>query len=171
MYSQRISNKMDIIANKTMINQQTSSMPLTFIVIPNSISRNTDEKQTVPTNYRPIRPLIQKDTDNEQSKILFIPSKQQALMCNTCGLKCKSKSQLKVHLLIHTGVKSHICKTCNKSFTREWHLHRHDEVHKRKEHYRPKTKRKTKCKIKSDQAENVIKIQNLLEIELLSLKP
>ena len=143
---------MDRTTDELLINQQTISNSLTFIVIPNTVLSATGERQNDLANYRPIRPrpsigTYDKDTNNALSIASSAPTNiQKALMCSTCGLRCKSKGQLKAHLLIHTGLKPHVCQTCNKAFTRESDLRRHHSVHKEKGQYKSKGKPKDKTK-------------------------
>ena len=152
---------MDITTDELLINQQTISSPLTFIVIPNTVLSATGERQNDVTNYRPIRPrpstgTYDKDTNNALSIASSAPTNiQKALTCSTCGLRCKSKGQLKAHLLIHTGLKPHVCQTCNKAFTRESDLRRHHSIHKGKGLYN--SKGKPKDKTKSIQGEDTLR--------------
>ena len=45
--------------------------------------------------------------------------------CGLCGLKCQNKSNLKRHMLIHSGERNFSCVICNKKFTQKSNLGRH----------------------------------------------
>ena len=117
-------------------------------------------QQACLTKYPPIRPRPLTESFNDtfsSDKKKAVSSGTSSLTCSTCGLKCRSNGQLKTHLLIHSGLKPYICKTCNKSFTREWDLRRHHGVHKR-----AKSKQRVKKEIKSLQAgDNIRKISRV----------
>ena len=45
--------------------------------------------------------------------------------CPICNKEFQTVGNLKMHLLIHSGVKPFMCKECNKQFTRKHHLQQH----------------------------------------------
>ncbi|XP_035205650.1 zinc finger protein 117-like, partial [Stegodyphus dumicola] len=50
-------------------------------------------------------------------------------VCEVCNKAFAQKSDLKRHILIHTGLKCHVCDVCNKSFTHKFHLNKHLLLH------------------------------------------
>ena len=48
--------------------------------------------------------------------------------CNFCGKVCVSQSQLKKHVLIHTGDRPFKCNSCEKSFTQKSHVTFHQKT-------------------------------------------
>ena len=57
-------------------------------------------------------------------------------MCQTCGQKCASPSQLKSHSRIHTGEKPYSCSFCTLKFRQIAHVQNHEKVHITKGHIR-----------------------------------
>lgn len=51
--------------------------------------------------------------------------------CNKCGSRFTRKSTLKLHHLIHLGIKPHKCPyyDCNKGFTEKSNLTKHIKIH------------------------------------------
>ena len=47
---------------------------------------------------------------------LYLGRKIQSFVCTVCGQKCRSASNLKVHMRIHTDERPYSCPVCHKSF-------------------------------------------------------
>ena len=50
--------------------------------------------------------------------------------CQFCGKGCLSTTNLRRHLVKHTGVRDHKCTLCSKEFSCPWTLRRHINTHK-----------------------------------------
>ncbi|KAF9420994.1 hypothetical protein HW555_002977 [Spodoptera exigua] len=66
---------------------------------------------------------------NVEEKSLPVP--QRVFVCKFCSKPFKRKDHYKIHLNIHTGVKSFFCTECGKGFYRKDHLQKHMMVHTR----------------------------------------
>lgn len=60
-----------------------------------------------------------------------LPMPQRVFVCKFCNKPFKRKDHYKIHLHIHTGVKSFFCPDCGKGFYRKDHLQKHVLVHMR----------------------------------------
>ncbi|KAL4709934.1 hypothetical protein ACJJTC_003897 [Scirpophaga incertulas] len=69
-----------------------------------------------------------------------IPVPQRVYVCKYCSKPFKRKDHYKIHLHVHTGVKSFFCVDCGKGFYRKDHLQKHWQVHT-KPRDRPKPKK------------------------------
>lgn len=58
-----------------------------------------------------------------------------ALVCSYCGKKCRSKSFLETHLVIHTGDRKFQCNVCSKAFIRMRGLQDHMWTHSETKRY------------------------------------
>lgn len=58
-----------------------------------------------------------------------IPVPQRVFVCKYCSKPFKRKDHYKIHLNIHTGIKSFFCTKCGKGFYRKDHLQKHMTVH------------------------------------------
>ena len=75
---------------------------------------------------------IPKDDSNvehsDSSKFCLVqsgPAKSKWCKCDICGKEFTWPSQLKQHLLIHSGTKPYQCSICSKSFTQAGSLKKH----------------------------------------------
>ncbi|CAH0719548.1 unnamed protein product, partial [Brenthis ino] len=60
-----------------------------------------------------------------------IPMPRKVYVCKYCNKPFKRKDHYKIHLHIHTGIKSFFCPDCGKGFYRKDHLQKHMIVHAR----------------------------------------
>ncbi|KAM3964346.1 uncharacterized protein ACR2FA_001317 [Aphomia sociella] len=60
-----------------------------------------------------------------------LPVPQRVFVCKYCNKPFKRKDHYKIHLNIHTGVRSFFCTECGKGFYRKDHLQKHMQVHSR----------------------------------------
>ncbi|KAK9515134.1 hypothetical protein VZT92_025803 [Zoarces viviparus] len=61
--------------------------------------------------------------------------------CHVCDRTFKAKDQLHVHLRRHKGMRKFECIDCGYKFTRQAHLRRHIQIHKRTENYNPRQRK------------------------------
>ncbi|XP_057685412.1 telomere zinc finger-associated protein [Corythoichthys intestinalis] len=61
--------------------------------------------------------------------------------CDICNKTFKAKEQLRVHLRRHKGMRKFECADCGYKFTRQAHLRRHAQIHKRTENYNPRQRK------------------------------
>ncbi|CAG5032864.1 unnamed protein product [Parnassius apollo] len=66
------------------------------------------------------------------------PVPRRVYVCKYCTKPFKRKDHFKIHLHIHTGVKSFFCEVCGKGFYRKDHLQKHTLVHNK---VKPKPKK------------------------------
>ncbi|OWR43390.1 gastrula zinc finger protein XlCGF57.1-like [Danaus plexippus] len=66
---------------------------------------------------------------NDPSSESRLPLPRRVYVCKYCGKPFKRKDHYKIHLHIHTGVKSFFCPDCGKGFYRKDHLQKHMIVH------------------------------------------
>ncbi|CAH2106639.1 unnamed protein product [Euphydryas editha] len=101
-----------------------------------------------------VEPDEQLDTKKENNPIEFVevvvdavaareeaelPTPRRVFVCKFCSKQFKRKDHYKIHLHIHTGIKSFFCPDCGKGFYRKDHLQKHMIVHaKFKTRPRPK---------------------------------
>ncbi|XP_061712774.1 zinc finger protein 585A-like [Cydia pomonella] len=60
-----------------------------------------------------------------------LPVPRRVFVCKYCGKPFKRKDHYRIHLHVHTGVKSFFCEDCGKGFYRKDHLQKHSQVHTR----------------------------------------
>lgn len=58
-----------------------------------------------------------------------LPVPQRVYVCKYCSKPFKRKDHYKIHLHIHTGIKSFFCPDCGKGFYRKDHMQKHVQVH------------------------------------------
>ena len=71
--------------------------------------------------------------------------------CKTCSNRFKTKGQLKVHEMIHTGEVPYECKNCKKRFSQICNLKKHERIHTGEVPFECKTCQKRfrdKCNLK-----------------------
>ncbi|XP_031765211.1 zinc finger protein 605-like isoform X2 [Galleria mellonella] len=77
--------------------------------------------------------VVMDEGDQESSAMLVeeeqLPVPQRVFVCKYCSKPFKRKDHYKIHLHIHTGVKSFFCPECGKGFYRKDHLQKHVLVH------------------------------------------
>ena len=50
-------------------------------------------------------------------------------ICKVCNQVCRTPSQLKLHIRVHSGEKPYMCQICDKVFSRKSHLPPHMRIH------------------------------------------
>ncbi|CAH2037856.1 unnamed protein product, partial [Iphiclides podalirius] len=63
-----------------------------------------------------------------------LPVPRRVYVCKYCTKPFRRKDHFKIHLHIHTGVKSFFCPDCGKGFYRKDHLQKHSLVHNKVKH-------------------------------------
>ncbi|XP_039754096.1 gastrula zinc finger protein XlCGF57.1-like isoform X1 [Pararge aegeria] len=58
-----------------------------------------------------------------------LPTPRRVFVCKFCSKPFKRKDHYKIHLHVHTGIKSCFCPDCGKGFYRKDHLQKHMIVH------------------------------------------
>ncbi|XP_047529968.1 zinc finger protein 624-like isoform X1 [Vanessa atalanta] len=66
---------------------------------------------------------------NDLQEEANIPIPRRVFVCKFCSKPFKRKDHYKIHLHIHTGIKSFFCPDCGKGFYRKDHLQKHMIVH------------------------------------------
>ncbi|KPJ02652.1 Zinc finger protein 484 [Papilio xuthus] len=61
-----------------------------------------------------------------------LPVPRRVYVCKYCTKPFKRKDHFKIHLHIHTGIKSFFCPVCGKGFYRKDHLQKHTQVHSKR---------------------------------------
>ncbi|XP_063361802.1 zinc finger protein 268-like [Cydia amplana] len=67
----------------------------------------------------------------EEPEPVGLPVPRRVFVCKFCGKPFKRKDHYRIHLHVHTGVKSFFCEDCGKGFYRKDHLQKHSQVHSR----------------------------------------
>ncbi|XP_062535842.1 zinc finger protein 37-like isoform X2 [Armigeres subalbatus] len=57
------------------------------------------------------------------------------IKCDRCELKFVNESQLKVHYVVHTGIRQHKCSFCGKDFLHKNNLTQHLKLHRNEQNY------------------------------------
>ncbi|XP_061781083.1 telomere zinc finger-associated protein [Nerophis lumbriciformis] len=70
--------------------------------------------------------------------------------CHICSKTFKAKEQLSVHLRRHKGMRKFECGDCGYKFTRQAHLRRHHQIHKRTENYNPRQRKLRNVVVEDD---------------------
>ncbi|XP_075973461.1 uncharacterized protein LOC142974815 [Anticarsia gemmatalis] len=73
--------------------------------------------------------ILAPDDQSEQYPERSLPLPQRVFVCKYCNKPFKRKDHYKIHLHIHTGIKSFFCPDCGKGFYRKDHLQKHVLVH------------------------------------------
>ncbi|XP_063381204.1 zinc finger protein 853-like [Cydia fagiglandana] len=71
-----------------------------------------------------------------------LPVPRRVFVCKFCAKPFKRKDHYRIHLHVHTGVKSFFCEDCGKGFYRKDHLQKHSQVHTRTRPPPPRRPRK-----------------------------
>ncbi|CAL4083324.1 unnamed protein product [Meganyctiphanes norvegica] len=60
---------------------------------------------------------------------ILIHTGDKPFKCEVCGHRCKQRGHLITHMLTHSNEKPFVCKICNSAFKRNTHLKTHMEMH------------------------------------------
>ncbi|XP_021926648.1 zinc finger protein 92-like, partial [Zootermopsis nevadensis] len=80
-----------------------------------------EENKQINELPRPGPSAIQQPQDSQTSN--------RPHVCDVCGKGFLLRSNLKQHMLVHTGIKPHVCSECGKGFTQLSNLKTHSIVH------------------------------------------
>ncbi|XP_063824792.1 zinc finger protein 260-like [Ostrinia nubilalis] len=116
--------KHDCTANATPEGQEGSQQP-----------QEAKKENKSPADYL-VQEMTEKGPDDASYLIVQdeqnIPTPQRVFVCRFCQKPFKRRDHYKIHLHIHTGVKSFFCPDCGKGFYRKDHLQKHSQTHKNK---------------------------------------
>lgn len=94
-----------------------------------SRSTRQDKKKTQPRQRAGKRHAKDGQIPSKPKRHRNSDKSEKSFKCDTCGKLFKVKSNLHIHIRIHTGEKPYVCKTCGKSFTQQGHLGSHMVSH------------------------------------------
>ncbi|KAJ8727962.1 hypothetical protein PYW08_016347 [Mythimna loreyi] len=97
---------------------------------PEVIMLDAKKENKYPQEYMDITELAALDSvQYVEVEERALPTPQRVFVCKYCSKTFKRKDHYKIHLHIHTGVKSFFCTDCGKGFYRKDHLQKHMLVH------------------------------------------
>lgn len=96
---------------------------------PQEMPLDAKKENTFPEEFVDVSILAPEDTKDDQVMESELPIPQRVFVCKYCCKPFKRKDHYKIHLNIHTGVKSFFCPDCGKGFYRKDHLQKHVLVH------------------------------------------
>lgn len=100
--------------------------------VPNIVAKTPKKRKSKQNAEKPNETKtkrVKKDKKSDKKQVKAADPSSKETDCKLCSFTCKRPSDLKRHMLMHTGEKPHKCEHCEKGFAQKTDLNRHIIVH------------------------------------------